>query len=86
MRVQVEGGPAFHPAGAVTHGGLLLATDPVALDVVAWEILEQLRKEKKLPSLKKDKREPVHIATAARMRLGVGDRGRIDLVKVELKV
>jgi uncharacterized protein (DUF362 family) len=86
LQVQVEGGPAFYPAGVVTHDALLLATDPVAMDVVAWEILEQLRKARKLPSLKKDKREPKHIATAARMGLGVGDRGRIDLVTVQLKV
>jgi uncharacterized protein (DUF362 family) len=85
LRVQVEGGPAYHPAGAQLYGGLLLATDPVALDRVAWEILEQLRKQKKLPTLTKDKRRPVHILTAAKKGLGVADRARIDLIKVNVR-
>ncbi len=85
LRVQVDGGPAFHPAGAMSYGALLLATDPVALDRVAWELLEQLRKQKKLRTLEADKRPPVHIATAARQGLGIGDRARIDLVTVKVK-
>jgi uncharacterized protein (DUF362 family) len=84
LRVQVEGGPAFHAAGAVDHGALLLANDPVALDVVAWDLLEQLRRQRKLRSLKADGREPRHILTAASKRLGVGDRGRIEVIKVKV--
>lgn len=84
LRVQVDGGPAFHPAGAVTYGGLLLATDPVALDTVAWEILEGLRAKRKLPSLAKDKRAPVHLLTAAKKGLGVGDRKKIDVIRVKV--
>ena len=84
LRVQVEGGPAFHPAHAVTYGGILLATDPVALDMIAWGVLEQLRKKRKLPSLPADKRKPAYLLTAAKMGLGVGDPKKIDLV--ELKV
>jgi uncharacterized protein (DUF362 family) len=84
LRVQVEGGPAFHPAGAETYGGILLATDPVALDMVAWEIVEQLRKQRKLPSLEQDKRKPVYILTAARKGLGVADRKRIEVIRVKV--
>jgi len=84
LRVQVEGGPAFNPAHAVSHGALLLATDPVALDVIAWELLEGLRAKKKLPTLTADKRRPVHIAGAAKAGLGVGERARIELVQVKV--
>lgn len=84
LRVQVEGGPAFHPAGAATRDAILLAEDPVALDMVAWELLETLRKAQKLPTLAEDKRKPVHILTAAKQGLGVGDRARIDLVKIKV--
>jgi len=83
LRVQVEGGPAFQPAGAEDHGAILLATDPVALDIVAWDLLETLRARRKLPSLAKDRREPVHILTAARMGLGVGERTRIKVIEVK---
>ena len=82
LRVQTEGGPAYQAAHVAPRGALLLATDPVALDIVAWELLEELRRKRKLPSLGADKRRPVHILTAARRGLGVGDRGRIDLVRV----
>jgi len=84
LRVQTEGGPAFHAAGAVTYGGLLLANDPVALDLVAWELLERLRAQRKLPTLTKDRRRPVHVLTAARQGLGVASRGKVELI--ELKV
>jgi uncharacterized protein (DUF362 family) len=84
LRVQVEGGPAFHPAGAVDHGALLLSTDPVALDIVAWDLLERLRRQRKLPSLERDKRKPRHILTAARKRLGIADRARIEVLKLKV--
>jgi len=84
LRVQVEGGPAFHPAGAMIQDAILLATDPVALDVVLWELLEGLRRQKKLPTLTADKRRPMHILTAAKHGLGVGDRQRIKLVEVKV--
>ena len=84
LRVQVEGGPAFHPAHAVTYGGVMLATDPVALDMMAWGLLEQLRKKRKLPTLPDAKRKPQYLFTAARQGLGVGDLKRIDLVEVKV--
>jgi uncharacterized protein (DUF362 family) len=84
LTVQSDGGPGFHPAAAVREGVLLFAHDPVAHDVIAWELLERLRARRKLPTLAADKRRPVHIAGAARARLGVGERARIELV--ELKV
>ena len=84
MRVQVDGGPGYNPAAVEAYGGLLFATDPVALDMVAWEIVERLRQKRGLRSLTKDKRRPVHILTAARQGLGVGDRARIDLVEVKV--
>jgi uncharacterized protein (DUF362 family) len=82
LRVQADGGPAYHPAAALPVGALLLATDPVALDVIAWELLEELRSRRKLPTLTADKRRPVHIAGAARAGLGVGERAKIELVKL----
>jgi uncharacterized protein (DUF362 family) len=84
LRVQTDGGPAYHAAAVESFGALLLGTDPVALDVIAWELLEDLRRKRKLPSLTADKRRPVHILTSARRNLGVGDRAKIDLVTVKV--
>jgi uncharacterized protein (DUF362 family) len=84
LRVQIEGGPAFHAAGAQTFGGLFLATDPVALDLLAWHTLDGLRHGKKLPSLARDGRKPQHIVTAAEQGLGIAHRPQIDFI--ELKV
>jgi len=84
LRVQTDGGPAYHPAAAVGYGGILLATDPVALDVVLWEILEDLRRKRKLPTLEADKRKPVHVLTAGQMGLGQADRKGIDLIEAKV--
>jgi uncharacterized protein (DUF362 family) len=84
LRVQTDGGPAYRAAAVESFGGLLLGTDPVALDVIAWELLEDLRRKRKLPSLTADKRRPVHILTSARLNLGVGDRAKIDLISVKV--
>jgi uncharacterized protein (DUF362 family) len=84
LRVQLDGGPAYHPAHAESYGGLLLATDAVALDTVAWELLENLRAKRKLPSLTADKRRPVHILGAARQGLGIGERQRIEVIEAEV--
>lgn len=78
---QCHGGPAFKPAFAQPFGGLIVSTDPVAADRIAWKLLEQMRKEKGLPTFTESKREPVWIATAERAGLGVGDLRRIEEVE-----
>jgi uncharacterized protein (DUF362 family) len=77
-RVQVHNGPAFYPAYAREHGGLLVSRDPVALDFKGRKILDALRTEMGLPTLAAAGREPVYIRTAARLGLGRADE---DLVK-----
>lgn len=84
LRPQIDGGPAYSPAGAVAYGALLLATDPVAHDIVALDLVEQLRKKHGLPTLLTDKRPARHIIGAANAGLGIADRRRIDLIKVEV--
>ena len=83
LRVQVQGGPGYHAAHAVTHDAMLLATDPVAMDMVAWGMLEGLRKERELKSLVADKRKPRAVLTAGKLGLGVADLSRIDIVRVK---
>ena len=80
---QYEGGPPYMPQWAWQFDGLVLGTDPVALDRIGWDLIEERRAEKGLPSLKEAGREPTYIATAADRdhRIGVDDRRRIDVIE-----
>lgn len=82
LTAQYEGGPSYMPQWAWACQSLLVSRDPVALDVVGWEIIERKRAEKGLKSLKAVRREPSYIATAARMGLGVNDPRRIEKLEV----
>jgi uncharacterized protein (DUF362 family) len=84
LTAQYEGGPTYMPQWSWPYNGLLVAQDPVALDTVGWQIIEQKRAEKGMPPLKGTPREPKYIATAAdaRHKLGVNDPSRIERVEV----
>ncbi len=62
---QADGGPAFSPDWIWPSNSLLLAIDPVACDQVAWDIIEQERFQRGLPSLTEVKRHPSWLAVAA---------------------
>ena len=82
ISAQYEGGPPFMPHWTWNYGGLLLATDPVAMDRMGWGILEEKRMQKGLPSFQEAKRVPTYIATAAGLGLGVDDVEQIEVVTV----
>lgn len=68
----------------VPHEAVYAGTDPVALDVIGWEVIEQLRKDNGLPTLRDARREPTYIQTAAELGLGIADRSRITLRDVAI--
>jgi len=78
---QYEGGPSFKPQWTWPFNGLIVSTDPVALDSVGWQILERKRAEKGMESLRALGRAPNYIATAAdsQHRLGTTEPERIQL-------
>ena len=84
LTAQYEGGPSFMPQWSWPANALLVAQDPVALDTVCWQIIEQKRAEKGMKPLKELKREPRYIATAASAthNLGTNDPARIDRVEI----
>lgn len=84
LRPVLDNGPSYQPGMAEAANTLLFATDPVAIDTVALEILEALRAKRELPPLAKVGQTPTYLATAARIGLGVGDRSRIDVVEIEV--
>lgn len=80
-----QGGPAASkPEWTWENNALLFATDPVAMDHVAWRIIDAKRKEKGLPPVGAvgklgldsaregfDIRQPQHIPLAAHLGLGI---------------
>jgi uncharacterized protein (DUF362 family) len=81
-RIQVHNGPAFYPKYTWEYGGMLVSRDPVALDFVGWQIIEERRKELKLKSLKMSGREPTYIKSAEKLRLGYADLNRIEKIEI----
>jgi uncharacterized protein (DUF362 family) len=77
-----EGGPAFKPEFTWHPNALIVSQDPVALDTVGWQAIEEKRAEKGLKTLEADQRAPRYLGTAADgdHRLGAHDPRRIDLV------
>ncbi len=86
LEVIYDGGPTYRPATTRAYGALLMGTDPVALDRVGWEIIEDLRVRARLEPLKAAGREPRYIMVAgdARHRLGVADPARIEKIEVSV--
>jgi uncharacterized protein (DUF362 family) len=68
----------------VPHEAVYVTTDPVAMDTVGWKLVEKLRKENGLPTLKEASREPTYIRIAGELGLGVHDLNRIALREVTL--
>lgn len=79
-----EGGPVFSPEHFWQANTLIVGEDRVAVDHTALQLLDRKRVEEGLPTLKKDGREPVYIATAADAahRLGTNDPRRIRRIEV----
>ncbi len=85
FKVIYDGGPLDKkPECRVPHESVYVATDPVAMDMMGWEIVEKLRKEKGLPSLKKAGREPIYIAAAGELGLGIAKLDDIRMREITL--
>jgi uncharacterized protein (DUF362 family) len=67
---QAEGGPAYSAGWIWPCDRILLAADPVAVDRVAWDLIEARRAAQGLPTLTEAKRAPGWIAGAAALGLG----------------
>lgn len=68
----------------VPHEAVYASTDPVALDVIGWQVVEKWRKEKNLPTLKLASREPSYIRIAGELGLGVYDQNKIRMREVSI--
>jgi uncharacterized protein (DUF362 family) len=79
---QCHGGPARSPRWAWAYQGLLVSTDPVAIDAVCWQIIEQRRQQMGLGALADEQRAPKWIATAHGLGLGEGRPEHIRVIDV----
>jgi len=79
-----DGGPGFRPEHLWQPNALIVGEDRVAIDQIAWGILEKKRAEVGLKTLEAAGRPPRYIATAAGSShgLGVNDVQRIKLIEV----
>jgi uncharacterized protein (DUF362 family) len=73
-----------NPKRRIPHEALYASTDPVALDVVGWQLVEHHRKENGLDTLKMAGREPTYIKAAADLGLGTFDSNKIRLRDVKI--
>jgi uncharacterized protein (DUF362 family) len=84
-QVIYEGGPIdTKPRRRVLHEAVYVSTDPVALDHMGWKVVEKLRADNGLPTLKDAGREPTYLRVAAQLGLGVFDDNRIRFHEVTL--
>lgn len=81
LRGLYNGGPAYKPQWAWKYNGLLFSGDPVAIDRIGAQIIEEKRKAAGMPPLKQAGREPKYIDTAAKLGLGEGDPAKIELIQ-----
>jgi len=83
LTVQYHRGPSFHAKWAKIHGALIFSLDAVAADSIGWKLIEKLRAEKGLPSLKEENREPCYLKTAEEMGLGTANLSNIQIIETE---
>ena len=76
-----DGGPLYDPDGVWQYGGILVSQDPVALDQIVYQTVEEKRKELNLPSISRLSR---YIRAASRMDLGTNDLDEVDYKEVKV--
>lgn len=84
LLVQYHRGPAYHAQWAERYETFVFGYDPVAVDSVGWQIIENLRAKRDLPPLKEEDREPIYLKTAQRLGLGIADWERIQITEEEV--
>lgn len=86
-RIIIEGGPRGTVEHRRTLSSVFAATDPVAMDRVAWTIIDAHRRPSKLVPLMErplgpdgPRGRPLHVLTAQKLGLGTADPAQIDHV------
>lgn len=80
-RIQYDGGPQDNNRAKLLHNRIYVATDPVAMDALGFDLVEKIRKDKGLDSL--HKRHPTGSYLVRAGALGLGEH-RIDKITLDL--
>ena len=81
---QYEGGPKYNPSTRVAHDCVYATTDPVAMDTIALNVINTLRKNNGYRSLEEVRRPATFLKVAEEIGLGVTDMSIILLKTIEL--
>lgn len=79
MMLAIEGGPRWNRRFTKPYGGILVGTDPVAIDTIALKILDKMRAEVGMDPIAPRAR---HIPLSAELGLGTDNLDNIELVKI----
>jgi uncharacterized protein (DUF362 family) len=83
FKVMCHGGPLDKlPQYRFPYEAVFASTDPVAMDTVGWEIVEQFRAKNRLRTLTDEGRPPAYIKAAADLGLGIHERSQITVKEV----
>jgi hypothetical protein len=80
LRAVFDKGPEVHPGCIWPHAGILVSTDPVAVDSVSVDLINTRRNEANLPPIGDAKARLPHIHAAAQHGLGTDDQDYIRLL------
>lgn len=82
IRPLANGGPGDRPKYRWLYNGLMIGSDPVAIDYTGWQIIEEQRKVMELPTLTEQGRPPKYIYTAVKVGLGTCDSSKLQVVNI----
>lgn len=83
FKVMCHGGPLDKlPQYRFPYEAVFASTDPVAMDTIGWEIVEQFRAKSRLRTLTEEGRPPAYIKAAADLGLGIHERTQIQIKEV----
>lgn len=85
-RIQYNFGPAYKPQWVENYNAIIVSTDPVAVDSVGLKILEDIRKQKGMPTLEQAGRGVKYLATAADSSHNLGENRLENIEIVEAEV
>ncbi|MCJ7498175.1 MAG: DUF362 domain-containing protein [candidate division Zixibacteria bacterium] len=86
LTVQYKGGPSYHPLWNEEYRGILISSDPVALDFIGYQIINQLRQKKGISTLEKSGLYPKYIFTAADKNHNLGKATLSEIEKIEINL
>lgn len=84
FKVLYNGGPQDNPAARSPYESVMVSTDPVALDRIGAEIVDQFRTQNNMRPLERSGRPVRYLELAEQLGLGVAARDRIQLSDVRM--